>query len=518
VTRSGNRNVLPTRYSRRSLLGRFGAAAGALAVTPTLSRPASAHAAGERADRFGRIFDLPPFAEATPQVTEALLELGRPGGILDARDPLERGAAALISDLRSSARNRDSRTPAGITFLGQFLDHDVTFDTTSRLGVPTRPEDSPNSRTPRLDLDSVYGGGPTVSPHLYEPSRGRIAFRIESGGLFEDLPRMQDGTAIIADPRNDENLLIAGLHAAFLLFHNNVLDDVLANDPSQPPDSVFAQTRRLVTWHYHWLVLHEFLPAVVGRPLVDALLARGPRFYRPRFGEAFMPVEFQGAAFRFGHSMVAPAFRVNLAGDGGRPFVAMLFDPSQEGQADPADLRGGVRAARRFVGWQGFFDFGDGEAARSKRIDTKLSTPLFDLPLPIVKGSPPTALSQRNLLRHLTWGLPSGQAIARAIDAAPLDRRDLSELRELDLERSTPLWFYVLKEAEVVEGGQRLGPVGARIVGEVFVGLLQSDPDSYLTSEPSWLPTLPTRSGDTGDFQTTDLLALAGVDPSSRAQ
>jgi heme peroxidase len=333
------------------------------------------------------------------------------------------------------------------------------------------------------------------------------------------LPRAPDGTAIIADPRNDENLIIAGLHAAFLLFHNHATDEVLARRPAGSPEAVFDEARRLVTWHYHWLVLHEFLPLIVGQPLVDELLDRGPRFYRPSFGEAFVPVEFQGAAYRFGHSMVAPAFRANLAGDGGSPFVALLFDPSQEGQADPGDLRGRVRAPRRFVGWQSFFDFGDGEVAPSKRIDTVISTPLFTLPLSVIPGGqPPAVLPQRNLLRHLTWSLPSGQAIARAMGVASLARRNLDELRELGFDRSTPLWYYVLKEAEVMEDGRRLGPVGARIVAEVFIGLLQSDPEAYLTRDPGWRPTLPTRTGAAGDFRMTDLLALAGVDPVSRGQ
>ena len=148
---------------------------------------------------------------------------------------------------------------------------------------------------------------------------------------------------------------------------------------------------------------------------------RRRRFYRPGRGAAFIPVEFQAAAYRMGHSMVRPSYRANLAGDNGQPFFAFVFDPSQDGKADPDDLRGGVRAPRRFVGWQTFFDFGDGEVKPNKKIDTKISTPLFNLPLgAIASHDPPTALPQRNLLRHLTWQLPSGQVIARAMGIRPL--------------------------------------------------------------------------------------------------
>jgi hypothetical protein len=363
----------------------------------------------------------------------------------------------------------------------------------------------------------MYGAGPVAQQELYDPI-DHIKLKIESGGLFEDLPRREDGTAIVGDPRNDENLIIAGLHCAFILFHNNAVDHVRAQGGSSDPMDVFAEARRLTTWHYHWLVVHEFLPQTVGQSLVDDVLHRGGRFYRPERGEAFIPVDFQTGTYRMGHSMVRPSYRANLAGDGGQPFFAFVFDPSQEGKADPGDLRGGSRAPRRFVGWQTFFDFGDGEVKPNKKIDTKISTPLFDLPLgAIASHDPPTALPQRNLLRHLTWQLPSGQSVARAMGATPLAAADLQELAPLDVgfERSTPLWYYVLKEAEVVEDGLRLGPVGGRIVAEVFVGLLRSDPASFLTVRPTWQPTLPAKNGA---FRMTDFLTFAGVDPHSRGQ
>jgi hypothetical protein len=271
-------------------------------------------------------------------------------------------------------------------------------------------------------------------------------------------------------------------------------------------------------------VVHEFLPLLVGQDVVDDILRNGRRFYRP--SAAFIPVEFQTGTYRVGHSMVRPSYRANLAGDAGNlPFFAMIFDQAAEGMADPTDLRGGARAPRRFIGWQTFFDFGGAyttDVRPNKRIDTHISTPLFHLPIGAIPG-PETevlALPQRNLLRHITWSLPSGQAVARHLGAPVLAENDLAELSVfgLGLQASTPLLYYVLKEAELVEAGERLGPVGARVVGEVMLGLLQLDPYSHL-AYPRWRPSLPTQGGTiTGEFRIVDLLTFAGVDPDSRGQ
>ncbi len=499
--------------TRRGFLGGV-AGAGAVTLAPF---PAAAQVAEAATSPrfFGRMFpNLPPFAENTPRVQDALRALGAPGGLLDAKDPLHEGPVRLITNPELSPGNLDNPfNTAGTTFLGQFIDHDFTFDLNSRLAVPAVPEQSPNTRNPTLSLDSVYGGGPVQSPQLYDGG-DRAKFRVESGGLFEDLPRRSDGVAIIGDPRNDENLMIAGLHAAFLLFHNRVVDRLRAQET--PADRVFAEAQRTVVWHYQWIVVHEFLPQIIGFGLTQDILAHGRRYYRPAQGQHFMPVEFQGACYRFGHSQVRPSYRANLKGDSNnQPFFGFVFDPSAEGQQDPVDLRGGRRARRRFVGWQTFFDFGDGQVRPNKRIDTHISTPLFRLPLgAIADGSPPTALPQRNLLRHLTWSLPSGQSVARAMGIPVLD--NLPELREFGFDRSTPLWYYTLREAETLGDGITLAGASARLIGEVFVGLLQLDPDSYLKQQPGWKPTLPSRSA--GQFGMVDLLRFARVDPLSRGQ
>jgi Animal haem peroxidase len=372
--------------TRRRFLGHVGhagaAAAGAviaLRLDMLLDVHAAPLASGLPAfpGAFGRLFPtLPPFAPASEAVKAALLDIGKPGGVLDAKDDLRQGPAALITNPALSVNNPNNVThTAGTTFMGQFMDHDMTFDATSPLGQPTDPTTARNARTAAFDLDSVYGLGPIGSPHLYDP-KDPVKFRVGFGGLFEDLPRQMDldgtsnHTALIGDPRNDENIIIAGLHAAFLRFHNRAVDHVRAEGHARPAE-VFLRARLLTTWHYQWMIVHEFLPLFVGQDMVDDILRNGPRFFKPKSGRAFIPVEFQTGTYRFGHSMVRPSYRANLQGDNGGPFFGFVFDPSEHPEdssqpplADPNDLAGGARAPRRFIGWQTFFDFGDGQVKR----------------------------------------------------------------------------------------------------------------------------------------------------------
>ena len=509
---------------RRQFLKTIGTGAAAAWAAGTVAAPftfAAQPADVGPSDSFHRMFRLPPFAPPTDFIRGALSDMGSVGGLMDAKDDLAKGPVLLITDLSLSAGNRNNpEHTAGTTFMGQFLDHDMTFDKTSRLGFPTNPIKSANARVPLFDLDSVYGGGPGYTPELYSVA-DPIKFKIESGGLFEDLPRNSAKAAIIGDPRNDENLMIAGLQAACLKFHNNAVDLVREATPGISDFDAFFAARQLAVWHYQWVIMHEFLPLFVGRPLLDSILSGGRKYYRPS-AEAYIPVEFQ-MVYRFGHSMVRPSYRANLKGDSGNPFFGMIFQPEGEGQTDPIDLRGGARAARRFVGWQTFFKFPNFEAdARpNKRIDTKISTPLFNLPLAtIFSETPPVSLMTRNLLRCLTWQVPSGQALAKAMGVTPLGESDLAELKGFapSFVSSTPLFYYILKEAELIEDGMRLGPLGARIVGEIFVGLLQLDGEAYVNVQPNWLPTLPTFAGTPESFRIIDFLKFAGVDPATRGQ
>ena len=506
-----------------------GAAVAAYEVThPTLNP-----------NNFSRVFpDLMPFfhdtipAGATDQLREALRDMGRQGGILDAKDHLEVGPVSLITDAAfngSNGSNPDNTThTAGVTFFGQFMDLDITFDARSTLGVPTDPYQTQNMHPAAFDLDTVYGLGPFVTPQYYQKD-DPVKLRIDSGGAFEDLPRNADLQPMVPDARTDQHLMIAGLHCAFILFHNKAVDYVRQTLGLVDPPQIFAEAKRLTLWHYHWLILNQFLPLFVGPALVDDVLSRGRKFYRPDAGLATMPVEFQGACFRLGHTMVRPSYRANRFGDKGKPFFGFIFDPNLGDLApsagvDPTDLRGGFRAPRRFIGWETFFDFKDGNVKPNKQMDPKISTPLFTLPLgAIASHKAPIALMQRNLLRHVTWSMPSGQSIAHAMNVDELAPGDLEELTQYDLrlERNTPLFYYMLKEAALVPdtdigkntGGFHLGPVGGRIVAEVVVGLLETDPNSYVVQQPGWTPTLQAPGAA---FRMTDFLTFAGVDPATR--
>ncbi len=491
-------------------------------------------------DSFSRMFPgLVPYAPPTDEAREQAQKLGVKGGVIDALDLLTDPIQSILNPAVHSPNNPDNANmTAGVTFFGQFLDHDLTLALKAPILEQTHPRRTTNFRTAEFDLDSLYGNGPDMSPELYDTSTGDIKFRVEAipgsegvsrkGAVRYDLPRDPNNNAIIADSRNDENVLLSQFHLAMLKFHNAVTDRI-RKDPAfanRSAKEVFNEAQRQVRWHYQWIIVNEFLPLTIGQDRVNELLRNGPRFYnvtdrsqdglfRNAIREPLIPVEFAVAAYRFGHSQVRPSYRVNFGPAPGSEFFAFIFDDSADpNDPNPNDMRGGKRAARRFVDWQTFFNFGDGNVRPNKEIDTKLSTPLMHLlgsrgPAPGMPSDGIQSLASRNLMRHVNFGIPSGQAIARVMNARVLTPAQLAELAPFGMEKSTPLWYYILKEAEVLESGRRLGPVGSRIVGEVFIGLLRADRDSYLSLNRNWKPTLP--SAKAGDFEITDLLNLAGV-------
>ena len=454
--------------------------------------------------KFGRIFgNLPPFATRSTKVENALKDMGKKGGIMDAEDDLTKTAAELITDLDLQTDNPNHPVMgAGMTFLGQFIDHDMTFDPTSSLERQADPEFVANFRTPSLSLDNVYGSGPGASPHLYDQQDGfgGIHFLIEPLGVTGkdgiakfDLPRNTQNTALIGDPRNDENLIVSQLHLLFLQFHNKIVEQLRAKYPTKSPSTIFNEAQEMVRWHYQWIIIHEFLPLLCGNDVVKDILDNGRKFYSWN-NEPFIPVEFSVAAYRFGHSQIRPSYRANFGNSSEAiptPFFAKIFDHTLANGNDPDDLRGGKRANRRFIDWSTFFNLQDGLMRANKLIDTKMSTPLFDL-LGFPTGDI-TSLAQRNLLRGLSFSLPSGQRVAHAMKMEILDADVFDNLKpyKVNFENSTPLWYYILKEAEVETGGVRLGKVGARIVAELMIGLIEGDNQSYLCQNPFWKPTLP---------------------------
>lgn len=467
------------------------------------------------AGRFGRMFPgLPP---RPPGGLALAAKLGLPGGLMD-----------------GGQTTHDQENPemdAGITFLGQFIDHNITFDPTSVLGRQVDPTAVRNFRPPRLDLDHLYGSGPGATPHLYDTTSHGTKLALADSGV--DLARAGNDVALIGDPRNDENLLLAQLHLAFIKFHNRVVDELAAGavpdalgqrfgpppggDPNRPdPDSpvavlleprtyyddLLAAAQQVVRWHFQWIVVHEFLPLVCGQDVVDDVLGGGRRYYRPDT-EPFIPVEFSVAAFRFGHPTLRSVYVINEG------YTASLFPTDPGAPLFPRrDLRGGPVTQEFALDYSKMFSTDDTRRPqRAKRITAQLNTFLLDLPFNIsdVPAEVPRALRSlavRNLLRSETQELPSGQDVARRVGAEVLTEA------ELGFPGPAYLWYYLLKEAELRQHGVRLGEVGARIVAEVLIGLLEFDPMSYLTAFPAWRPTL---ADSDGRFGIADLLHHAGV-------
>jgi hypothetical protein len=421
--------------------------------------------------RYGRMFgDLPAFA-----ADEAFLHMiGSAGGACDGT-PSE------------SAGGDDANVAAGWPFLGQFVAHDITADR-SPLRSHTEADTLRNFRTPRLNLECMYGGGPVGSPYLYQRD-DPAKLLLGRGG--NDVPRNPEGIALIGDPRNDVHIFVNQLHVAFLRAHNLSVDRL--REDRVPEPEIFEDARRTTMWHYQWILLRDYLPGLVGGELVEELVADGPRYYSLE-GEPYIPFEFADAAFRYGHSQIRHRYRINESS----AEVPMFPDLMGFGEVPP----------ERAVDWWLLFDLpGRPPAQRAKRMDGRLPASLINLPAQItgdVDDEAYHSLAARDLQRGQAIGLPSGEAIARHIGAALLDPADIG-LASHGWRGETPLWFYILREADILGDGDRLGPVGGRIVGEVLVGMLEADPEAFLRVDPSWKPSLPRAEGSYG---LADLLAI----------
>ncbi|CAA9221150.1 MAG: Animal haem peroxidase [uncultured Acidimicrobiales bacterium] len=394
--------------------------------------------------------------------------------------------------------------PAGYTFLGQLVDHDITFDPVSSLERRNDPDALNNFRTPRFDLDSLYGSGRHDSPYLYDQEDPvKLLVGLNTATIHEpvDLPRNHQGRALIGDPRNDVHVILSQMHLALVRFHNAAVDHLRSR--FFPDHELFEEARRLTLWHYQWVVVEDFLRRLVRPEVLETVIWRNStngrlrtslQFYKWK-RRPYIPVEFSVAAYRFGHSQVRPAYKLN---DTLEP-LPILTDVRVP---HPLQHLGGFRPLpkRWTVQWNLFFDLGGATPQLSRKIDTRLSKPMCALPVTIDRNR--RSLALLNLLRGRSLGLPSGQAVAAAMGTTVPDE-------QLGLSGETPLWHYVLREAEVLEEGRRLGPTGGRIVAEVLVGLLQGDQSSFLRVAPGWKPELP--SAEPGRFTMPDLLRFAGV-------
>jgi hypothetical protein len=423
-----------------------------------------------------------------------------------------RELASRMKDIPENRRGRPRRgdlAPSGFVYLGQFLAHDLTRDETRIEQASAAPEQTRNFQGPRLNLESVYGGGPTKSPDLYDLSEsGSETFLL---GDTKAMPRKKilstpddfhrrNGRPLLADDRNDQHLILAQLHVVFLQFHNRVIDYLKRgafSDEALPEETIFETARRLVIWHYQWIVRNEFLKWFILPEILADIEKHGPRLFKPARGEEIpaLPVEFTQAAFRFGHSMVQPQYEINqwiglvrLSG------LLRKTHPGESGASLPAN---------KVVDWDRFTRTWGGNGNFAENIDTLISEDMFNLPaaaMPIFFKVAPPPLPEMTLLRGSRIGLPSGQEACRAADVQSLTDAQIGFdddgnefLRDRGLNEKTPLWYYLLREAEVLgirrfRGGECLGPLGSRIVAEVLFGVMSADPKHYLNVDPNWRP------------------------------
>lgn len=401
---------------------------------------------------YGRLFpDLPSFSAEQ----ELLFALGRAGGLCDCGD-----AADEPASLGSEA--------AGWPFFGQFIAHDITAD----RSAPQAHSDVSrlrNARSPRLNLEGLYGDGPIGHPFLFQRD-DPVKLLTAPGG--HDLLRNPEGTAIIGDPRNDSHVVISQMHLAFVHAHNMFVDRARAS--GQPEAQVFDVAARELLWHYQTAVIREFLPSLIGTELTDLIAQGDRRYYRP--GDPFIPLEFADAAYRYGHSQIRHRYQL-ITGDAVPIFPNLLgFRPI---------------AAEHRIEWTRLFDApGAPSAERAKKIDGRLIGALIGLPVALTGASDVEefhSLAVRDLMRGQGVGLPSGEAVARRMGERPLSTEEVGTTNA-GWSSETPLWYYILREADVHHAGNRLGAVGSRIVGEVLIGLLDLDPSSVRHAPRSWTP------------------------------
>ena len=425
----------------------------------------------DSADRYERLFpDLPPITEDE----ERLLGLAGPGSLCDGGDDCPDAVDVA----------------AGWPFFGQLIAHDISADR-SPLAHRAAGEHMANFRSPRANLECIYGDGPVGNPFLYRrDDPAKLLLGVNDAGEEADLPRNREGIALIGDPRNDVHIFVSQLHLAMLRLHNSVVDH-LRRSSAVPESAMFDEARRTVSWLYQWVIINDYLPRLVGPELVGEIETEGPRHYRPG-PVPRIPLEFADAAFRYGHSQVREDFELNSRSGRLRLFPDLIgFRPV---------------AAERAIEWDRLFDVpGSAPAQRAKLIDGTLVPSLIALPHAItgeVEAEVYRSLAGRDLQRGHAYGLASGESVARAMGETPLGP-DETALGRAGWSGDTPLWLYVLCEADRRGHGERLGPVGGRIVAEVLIAIIDADPASYRSRQPDWTPPLPARGER---FELADML------------
>jgi len=470
-------------------------------------------------------------------------------------DLVRLGEAMADEGTDAAAGDSDPAFSAAYTYFGQFVDHDITLEKSGQPGMapPVDPNLTPlplqeirdqtrNVRTGVLELDSVYNHPARRDP---EPNGPRMKLgRVSQSGSrppgkddFNDLPRrpkqlgdpVHDREALIGDPRNDENLIVAQMHVAFLRAHNRLLEE------TSPPERLKKAKRRLRR-HYQHIVIHDFLRQIAEPSIVNDIIENGNRIYDPGEDEFFMPLEYSVAAYRFGHSMVRGEYDYNLnfnSTDTARIGRARLFPELFMFTALSGQLANFNTVPENWIiQWSNFFRGAGDFFNKARKIDTKIVEPLEHLQTMTgqLEGDPPdhlaAKLAVRNLLRGYQLRMPTGQAVASALHDKLLGVRDIPVLTAAQIRQGagggaagdeqrqvltdsgfderTPLWYYILAEAALLREGRRLGPVGSTIVAEVLIGLVRRSPDSILAPGLNWKPNLP--SEEPGEFTLHDIL------------
>ena len=381
-----------------------------------------------------------------------LLRLGRPNG-----------ACARGGD------HDEAKGDAGWPFWGQYIAHDITADR-SPLERESH-EDVKNFRRAQLNLECLYGAGPQGSPYIYDWNDSAM-FNLSSSGW--DLPRNDQGIAIIADSRNDSHLIVNQLQVSLKRAHNHAVKKI--REEKKCVKDVFGEARQQIIWHYQWIIVNEFLPQLIGQELVNEFLESSVK--QPIAKEKKLPYEFSDAAYRYGHSQIREKYQTQLGRDEKLLFPDLLgFRPVSEGSY--------------IQDWSIFFKRDvNSFCQKAMKINGKLPDVLINLPSEItgdISNDDFKSLANRDLQRGVLTELPSGEAAAVALGIHPLSPEVLDAET---FKGETPLWYYIQKEAAILKNGESLGPLGGHIVGSVLLSLITNDPVSYLNINRSWAPYL----------------------------
>jgi hypothetical protein len=446
----------------------------------------------------------------------------------------ERALRKLAEEMTAAGGGDATGIPAGYTYLGQFIDHDLTMDRTEVMfGSSVAPSDMQQGRSPSLDLDSLYGAGPqdAGSEKFYADDGLRLRMGKTDDGKPFDLPR-KGKKILIPDHRNDENLAVGQTHLAFIRFHNRVIKELA----SVPPAKRFAKARRAVVKHYQWMIRNDYLPRICEESVVADVFTNGRKVFEPNATSSMatsMPLEFSVAAFRLGHSMIRGQYEWNAVfQDGGGSLDALFSFSGTGGDLTESIPLPGVWPAD----WRRLYNFPaaghanlaapPGRFNRAKRIDTRIVSPLGSLPVGSIgaKKEPQDKLELnlafRNLMRARMVKLATGQDMVQRLKDRGVTVKALTKTQLVDgaggadlsaltaaqrkaVVENTPLWFYVLREAEL--NGGKLDGVGARIVAETFHRAIEGSKASIVRHKEF----VPHFAQDDKTFNMPDLLFFA---------